>query len=36
MVALVSCVLSPQVPLKSGSDITPPGGPSGPALLGCG
>ena len=36
MVALVSCVLSPQVPLKSGPDVTPRGGPSGPAVLGCG
>lgn len=32
----VSCVLSSQVPLKSGPDVTPWGGPSGPALLGCG
>lgn len=34
--ALVSCALSPQVPLESGPDVTPRGGPGGPALLGRG
>lgn len=33
---LISCALSPQVPLESGPDVTPRGGPGGPALLGCG
>lgn len=36
MGALVSSVPSPQVPLESGADVAPRGGPGGLALLGCG